>query len=452
MTPPMETPKLGLSAKTPWHLRFAPGAILRPIGRLVSKAVSLRVSLVQTVCRRLNQWNWRKKTALVTALAITAAGNFVYQEKANAAWPAVLAVAGGKDWLVKLFVGYAITQGLNAAFDSSILQKTANADTEDWLYDHREHHLTRKENGAWRSDGENYTRTIHATADEGPSHDTSGTDSYLLELGYNSDALTKSEVLYQEVHHNANLSGTAITYDVEELYDGVWETLEYDYDTRTGSPADYFLYVTYGGYIPEPTDAELQKQLDDFRSEWNAMAATNNWMYPSEMGPLRVGVEIRSTKETFVCNKAVKLWSEFSFNRVAGDTTAGPDELETPGQRSVYATSLSYIVREAGYSGGIVTKVPENEKPFIDYPEPKSYENDYFMPFDLTKIKWDNFKFISDPVWTGTATRYFKHKKIRWCLTHNRKRWPGRGMRGRGCRTTYKHEYPVYQNESVVKP
>ena len=28
------------SKKTPWHLRFAPGAILRPIGRLVSKAVS----------------------------------------------------------------------------------------------------------------------------------------------------------------------------------------------------------------------------------------------------------------------------------------------------------------------------------------------------------------------------------------------------------------------------
>ena len=46
--------------KTPWHLRFAPGAILR----IVSKASSLGVSLVQTVRQRLNQWNWRQKTSL----------------------------------------------------------------------------------------------------------------------------------------------------------------------------------------------------------------------------------------------------------------------------------------------------------------------------------------------------------------------------------------------------
>ena len=155
-------------------------------------------------------------------------------------------------------------------------------------------------------------------------------------MGYNSDALTKSEVLYEEVDDNANLSGAAITYDVEELVDGEWDTLETGYDSRTGSPADYFLYVTYGGYIPEPTDAELQKQLDDFRSEWNAMAATNSWMYPSEMGPLRVDVEIRSTKETFVCNKAVKLWSKFDFNRIPGDTDPDPSELQTPGGRPDY--------------------------------------------------------------------------------------------------------------------
>ena len=438
------------STKTPWHLRFAPGAILRPIGRLAFKAGSLASAIIQPVRQRLNQWNWRKKTALVTALAITAAGTFAYHQRAHAAavlaWPATFK----GDFLVKLFISIGVSQAVNAAITTKV-KKTANANTEDWLYDRREHHLTFKENDAWRSDGENYTRTVHAvaTADECPSHDTSGTDSYLLELGYSSDALTKSEVLYQEVHHNANLSGAAITYDVEELVDGEWERLRYSQGNRSGSLSDYFLYVTYGGYIPKPTDAELQKRLDDFRSNWNDMAPTNNWV-PSEMGPLRVGVEIRSTKETFVCNKAVKLWSKFSFNRVSGDTTAGPDELETPGQRSKYATSISYIAREAGYSGSIVTLVPENEKPFIDYPEPKSYENDYFMPFDLTKIKWDNFKFISDPVWTGTATRYFKHKKIRWCLTHNKKRGPGRGPRG--CRTTTKHEYPVYQNESVVKP
>lgn len=182
--------------------------------------------------------------------------------------------------------------------------------------------------------------------------------------------------------------------------------METGYDSRKGT-SDYFLRVSWGGYIPEPTAAELQKQLDDFRTEWNAMAATNRWMYPSEMGLLRVGVEIRSTKETIVCNKAVKLWSEFSFNRVPGDTTAGPDELETPGQRSKYITRLRYRVREAGYSGGIVIR---NEREITEYPEPKSYENDYFKPFDLAEIPWDNFQITVDPVWTGTATRYFKDR------------------------------------------
>ncbi len=445
------------SKKTPWHLRFAPG-VLRPIGRLAFKTVSLASAIIQPIRRRLNQWNWRQKTALVTALAITATGVF-YQQRANAA--ALLGpilAAKPADFLVKFFIGYAIGKSLNSAF-SAKLQKTANADTEHCLYDHRELHFTFKENGDWRWDGENYTRTIHATAtaDEGPSHDTSGTDSYLLELGYNSDALTKSEVLYQEVTDNANLSGASITYDVEELVDGVWETLEYDYDSRTGSPADYFLYVTYGGYIPEPTDAELQKDLDDFRSEWNAMAATNNWMYPSEMGPLRVGVEIRSTKETIVCNKAVKLWSEFSFNRVPGDTTDGPDELETPGDRPYYVTRLSYTAYEAGYSGGIVIR---NKREITEYPEPKSYENDYFKPFDLAEIPWDNFQITVDPVWTGTATRYFKDRsKKRWCKFCERShRRALRSLPGYpspctpGFSNTTRYEFKVFQNESVVKP
>ena len=91
-----KTSALGLSAKptkTPWHLRFAPGSILRPIGRLVSKAISLASAIIQPIRQRLNQWNWRQKTALVTALAITATGVF-YQQRANAAalaWPLVVA-------------------------------------------------------------------------------------------------------------------------------------------------------------------------------------------------------------------------------------------------------------------------------------------------------------------------------------------------------------------------
>ena len=178
-------------------------------------------------------------------------------------------------------------------------------------------------------------------------------------MGYSSDALTKSEVLYEEVNDNANLSGAAITYDVEELVDGEWGKLQYSQGNRSGNLSDYFLYVTYGGYIPEPTDAELQKQLDDFRSNWNAMASTNRWMYPNPMGPLRVGVEIHSTKETFVCNKAVKLWSKFDFDKIPGQTKVEPKELEEPGNRSIYVTNFSYEAREAGYNGGIVTRVPQ---------------------------------------------------------------------------------------------
>ena len=209
-------------------------------------------AIIQPIRQRLNQWNWRKKTALVTALAITAAGTFAYHQRAQAAavlaWPAVFK----GDFLVKLFISIGVSQAVNAAITTKV-KKTANADTEHWCYDRREHHLTFKENGAWRSDGENYTRTVHAvaTADEGPSHDTSGTDSYLLELGYSSDALTKSEVFYQEVNDNANLSGATIIYDVEELVDGEWDTLETGYDSRKGT-SDYWLYVTYGGYFPNP--------------------------------------------------------------------------------------------------------------------------------------------------------------------------------------------------------
>ena len=114
------------SKKTPWHLRFAPGAILRPIGRLVSKAVSLGIAIIQPVRRQLNQWNWRKKTALVTALAITAGGVFYQQRTQAAALLGVILAAKPADFLVKFFIGYAIGTSLNSAFAKK-LQKTADA-------------------------------------------------------------------------------------------------------------------------------------------------------------------------------------------------------------------------------------------------------------------------------------------------------------------------------------
>ena len=157
----------------------------------------------------------------------------------------------------------------------------------------------------------------------------------------------------------------------------------------------------------------------------------------------------------FVCNKEVRLWSKFSFNRVPGDTSAGPNELQQPGKRPKYVTRLSYIAREAGYDGGIVTKVPKNERPFIEYPEPKSYVNHNYLEHDLDSIIWGNYKIIGDFTWTGEATRFFKHRKVKWCIqcnqahpTFNWGTWAGLPWHTPKTR----HEYPVYQNKSVTKP
>lgn len=164
------------------------------------------------------------------------------------------------------------------------------------------------------------------------------------------------------------------------------------------------------------------------------------------------------TTKTFVCDKEVRLWSKFSFNRVAGDTSAGPNELQQPGQRPNYVTSFRYKAREAGYQGYIVTKVPYNEKPFIEYPEPESYRPHNYMEHKLDSIKWGNFKIIGSPNWTGEATRFFKHKKIRnWCTFCGRKHtfFERCFQRGWLCQSTHwrtRHEIPVYQNESVTKP
>ena len=203
------------SKKTLWHLRFAP-AVLRPIGRLVSQAVSLGSAILQPIRQRLNQWNWREKTALVTALAITAAGNFVYQYKANAAWPAVIAVANGKDWLVKLFVGYAITQGLNAAFDSSILKETAVADSDKWLYSKRKYYQRN-----YSYDGSTTTTDVsvdaQAEANQLKTYDASGTDSRL-----NPSTLDADDVIDYYVNHNTHLNATTEEYQILEQRNGSW--------------------------------------------------------------------------------------------------------------------------------------------------------------------------------------------------------------------------------------
>ena len=173
------------------------------------------------------------------------------------------------------------------------------------------------------------------------------------------------------------------------------------------------------------------------------------------MGRLKLGERTSYKKEQFTCDKKIKLWSEFGFTRVPGDTTAGPSELQEPGNRDTYVTSFKYTVREAGYGplyGSISTR---NKRVITQYPEPKSHEDHDFMRFRLTEIPWSRFKITVRPVWTGDATRHFKHKKTRSCQHTICYAGIGRITSPPGfslCRTTTKREYPVYQEESVVKP
>lgn len=70
----------------------------------------------------------------------------------------------------------------------------------------------------------------------------------------------------------------------------------------------------------------------------------------------------------------------------------------------------------------IDAKVVGDDEPFIEYLEPRSWKDHDFMDFNLTKIKWSNFKIISRPECTGDATRYFKSRYTTlWCTTHKRK-------------------------------
>ena len=96
--------------KTPWFLRW-PGAILRKLGMLASKAPSLGSAILQPIRQRLNHWNWRKKTALVTALAITATVTFVYQYQGNAAWQTVIPTHLFTDFLVNVGANYVSSRG-----------------------------------------------------------------------------------------------------------------------------------------------------------------------------------------------------------------------------------------------------------------------------------------------------------------------------------------------------
>ena len=210
--------------------------------------------------------------------------------------------------------------------------------------------------------------------------------------------------------------------------------------------------VAWGGYVKEPTDAEIQAELDQMQEDWNNARTRRGWQRPIFMGKLKLGERTRYKREKFTCDKEVKLWSKFEFNRIPGDTSANPRQLQTPGDRPKYVTSLSYIAREAGYNGNIVTKAPQSgNDEFIEYPKPRSYNYHSYMPHDLDSIEWENFQIIGDPVWTGSATRYFNSKSAKWCKRHNQK-YEFACRVSLFCKYKKRYEYKLFQNESVEEP
>ena len=435
------------SKKTPWRLRFAPG-VLRPIGRLAFKAVSLASAIIQPIRQRLNQWNWRKKTALVTALAIVTGGVFYQQRTQAAALLGVILAAKPADFFVKFFIAYALGTTLNSAFAKK-LQKTADATPDgEPLYSNREYNVRDYSFDDSGTKTENYRVDADANALYHKAYDTSGTDTR-----YDPSTLEQREVL-DYVSHNTHLNATTEEYQIlndgEPLYR--WD-VRWGYNRRT---LETFA-IHYGGYVQRLTAEEIQEELDYIRDDWNRYNRGMRYRRPVTVGNLTLGPKVGQVDKRFVCDKEVRLWSKFKFNRIAGDTSANPRQLQTPGDRPNYVTELSYYAREAGYGplyGIVVTKVPKNEEPFIEYPKPRSYNNHSYMEHDLDSIIWANYKITEEPTWIGSATRYFKSKSRRgWCKKHNR--FYRRSLPySHPCRKTLatRYEYKLFQNESVEEP
>ena len=409
-------------------------------------AVSLGSALIQPIRRRLNQWNWRQKTALVTALAIITGGVFYQQRAHSAALLGVILAAKPADFFVKFLIGYAIGKSLNAAFAKK-LQKTAAATPDgEPLYSNREYNVRDYSYDDSGTQTENYRVDAKADALYAKAYNTTGTDTRL-----DPSTLDQRDVLDYYVNHNTHLNGTTEEYQI--LNDG--EPLYY-WDLRR--PNRRYLETfsfSWGGYVPKLTDEEIQEELDYIRDDWNRYNRGTRYRQPRHVGKLTLGPRVSRTDKRFVCDKEVRLWSEFEFNRIAGDTDPDPKELQTPGDRSIYVTELSYTAREAGYGslyGMVVTKTPENETPFFEYPKPRSHNNHSYMPHQLKSIIWANYKIIGDLTWIGSAKRYYRSKTSGdWCSKHkrlHRRRYPTSCYKYR----TTRYEYKIFQNESVKEP
>ena len=245
-----------------------------------------------------------------------------------------------------------------------------------------------------------------------------------------------------------------VTYAVLGLRDGSWAPL-YRWNSKRTDDRWLVTYTdTYGGYVKPLTGAEIQEDLDQMQRNWNRYSSSNRYRRPVTVRALKKGYVVGRVYNTYTCEKEVKLWSDFEHVPVPGGAGLSPTEQEEPGNRSTYVIKFSYTAYEAGYSGSIVTRSSEDEEneKFAEYPEPSSWCDHDFLEQSLSQIPWSNFKIIETPSWVGRAKSFFKHKKTRWCPTHN-KTYSGSCWFNINCPTwDVQHDYPVFQNESVTKP
>ena len=204
-----ETNKAINAKKSPWYLRW-PAAVFQAYWTACFQSSLAWKRANPTRSPAAQSMELAQENRARHRFGNPAGGAFAYQYKATAAWPAVIA-AYGTDFFVKLFTGYAITQGLNAAFNSDVLKETAVADSDKWLYSKRKLRV----HGYEYDQGGNRT-LVHsvdaqAEANQLKTYDTSGTDTKR-----SPSTLDPDDVL-DYVGENANLRrGIEVTYAVLE--------------------------------------------------------------------------------------------------------------------------------------------------------------------------------------------------------------------------------------------
>lgn len=102
-------------------------------------ARSCLLAKLHSLRQRLNPWNGRKKTALLTALALSVSGIFYHQKAKTSVIVTSTTASEVAIWLAKLIIGYRITKTLNAAKKKNY-KYSLTAEVEQWLWRKREYH------------------------------------------------------------------------------------------------------------------------------------------------------------------------------------------------------------------------------------------------------------------------------------------------------------------------